>query len=472
MDNGKKSEKRQTFARAFKVIGKLIAKNEGGEVQERLIKALEMKGKVDLTSHFVASICRKVNAFNEGRDCLKEADQWFLRFEYIDKILEYLDQESPEYVLWQKIEMVNLLGKIECTEEIFDAIITRAKEVPIYKQGSFFFLRLCNVLRNDVMTKKDTLAEWQIFLREYLQDFGFFVDRACVLIHRQLLQGLIPLVGGINSSGPKGVEQLQKALNARAQRLFDKGDIDEADIVDPLTAIAISRFTGFSLSPWGHGALGCMKLHSFIKFFQAQKKIILGGNLIGALQENPFSLNVRETFFVRRLGKTKEEGADCIEASITKGVLGELAGDIGHTCYSKLADIMIYPRMVGAVIFTRGKEYQREFVGSSFILENTINGDLVWIICALNFQENFLGKYKLNDFVSGMITYIQNLAKHERVQLVLSPVGLPTAVSMRSRVSRVFTEFVTGSYLFLDHKENFYNHPMQDKVKAFIPRVL
>ncbi|MFC2091847.1 hypothetical protein ACFLTD_03655 [Elusimicrobiota bacterium] len=173
-----------------------------------------------------------------------------------------------------------------------------------------------------------------------------------------------------------------------------------------------------------------------------------------------FNINVFEE--ANKRIRYVEDGTQ-INAFITKGILGELAGDIGDACYTRLDGIMHYPSMVGAVIFTKGTGAETEFVGSALILENSINdGEKTWILRAVNANDKFIPKYNEEHFVTGFLKYIEQLAGKAGVKHVVAPVNETGAMSESGGIITAMGNYTKGKPVKLDKEEDFNDIELKD----------
>jgi len=155
-----------------------------------------------------------------------------------------------------------------------------------------------------------------------------------------------------------------------------------------------------------------------------------------------------------------------VRAFITKGLLGEMAGDIGDACYTSQHDIMQEPSMAGAVIFTTGEGADRELMGSMLILENSIGGEKTWILRATNPGDSFIEEHDAGEFLAGAVDYVKTLAKKEDVRHIVAPVGEPNALSNRGPVISAYDDIVSGDTVHLDRPENFNAYDIQDACRT------
>jgi len=151
-----------------------------------------------------------------------------------------------------------------------------------------------------------------------------------------------------------------------------------------------------------------------------------------------------------------DETAETVEvrAFITKGILGEMAGDIGDACYTHLQRIMGYKNMVGTVIFEVGDEIDREFIGSMLILQNKIKGEKTWIMRAVNPREGFMRHYSGESFLREALEYVKSLAEKEDVQHIVIPSEMATATSENEKIKKA-SKIMGGRLVTLDEIEDF-----------------
>ena len=155
-----------------------------------------------------------------------------------------------------------------------------------------------------------------------------------------------------------------------------------------------------------------------------------------------------------------------VRAFMTKGLLGEMAGDIGDACYTSQADIMQEDSMVGSVIFTTGEGADRELMGSMLILENSIGGEKTWILRATNPGDSFIEGHDAGEFLAGVVAYVKTLALKEGVRHIVAPVGEPHALSNRAPVISAYDDVVSGNTVHLDHPETFNGYDIQDACRT------
>ncbi|MGB2662255.1 MAG: hypothetical protein WBD04_07720, partial [Candidatus Omnitrophota bacterium] len=158
-----------------------------------------------------------------------------------------------------------------------------------------------------------------------------------------------------------------------------------------------------------------------------------------------------------------------IKCFITRGILGEMAGDIGDACYTAVPDLMNYLTMVGAVLFTRGEGLEKEFAGSMLILENTIGGEKTWILRAVNPREDFISAHSAEDFLKGAIDYVKGLAKIAGVKHIVAPVGDQGAMSNRTPVKSAIGNFVSEDTITLDRPEDLNGYELRNACKKIKP---
>jgi len=190
-------------------------------------------------------------------------------------------------------------------------------------------------------------------------------------------------------------------------------------------------------------------------------------------------VNQKEADLIHRIFTTRifEEAQDRIKtvaqptmvrAFMTKGILGEMAGDIGDACYTAVQNIMGYKSMVGAVLFTTGKEVEEKFAGSLVILENSIDGEKVWILRAINPTQGFLNEYDAKGFVQGAVAYVEKLARKKDIRYLVSPNGVPGALTNRSLVQSVMGSFSKKADVELDQAENFNGYSLKTKSHVIV----
>jgi hypothetical protein len=179
--------------------------------------------------------------------------------------------------------------------------------------------------------------------------------------------------------------------------------------------------------------------------------------ILGALPMDIFSKQLKRITAI-------EEGAETVRAFATRGILGELAGDIGDACYTNVENIMERerPSKITAVIFTTGHGFQTEFVGSMLVLENTFEGKPVLIVRGLNPTPEFLATHSAEDFINGALEFLTIAAqKRGDGTKIVAPLHDLGALSNRPEVHSAFDAFKIDGDVFLDIDENFNDHPLR-----------
>ncbi len=165
-----------------------------------------------------------------------------------------------------------------------------------------------------------------------------------------------------------------------------------------------------------------------------------------------------------------------VNAFITKGILGEMAGDIGDACYTAQPDIMRYPTMEGAVIFTTGENLEKQLIGSMLLLKNSINGKKAWILRAINPQEKFISEYSTEDFLKGMIEYItacaisynRDKSNDEKIYYIVVPVPSTGALSNRGTIQSSIAKMASDETVPLDQEEEFNGYNIKESCKTIV----
>jgi len=142
-----------------------------------------------------------------------------------------------------------------------------------------------------------------------------------------------------------------------------------------------------------------------------------------------------------------------ITAYPTRGILGEMAGDIGDACYTVVEDLMSHEHIT-PVIFSQNDEKFQRLAGSMLILENRSKGEPVLIMRATNPSEVFLGEYSHSDFLKAAIQYAYALADARGIKTVLAPINEQGALSNRPEINKAFEKQVEGPFIKLDTVEN------------------
>ena len=211
---------------------------------------------------------------------------------------------------------------------------------------------------------------------------------------------------------------------------------------------------------------------SFGKIIELKEEFIKEHALSGLDKDTKKALlNVLNTrIFEEELFKIKilKNDSVTVKAFATKGILGEMAGDIGNACYTAQSDIMLRkdPSPITAIIFTTGEGLETKFIGSMLILENTSNGKPVFILRAVNPSEEFLSQYSAEDFLENAIRYIEKIGKIKGVELIVAPIGNSGALSNRGEIHTVFQKFTKGEKVDLDKKETFNGYNITKGVAA------
>ena len=182
--------------------------------------------------------------------------------------------------------------------------------------------------------------------------------------------------------------------------------------------------------------------------------------------------NILKTFSVPDITEAAgtEGETTKVTAFITKGILGEMAGDIGDACYTAVQDLMGQGSMVGAVIFTTGEGMDREPAGSMLILENSINGEKTWILRAINPSDKLVSQYSAEEFLKGMLEYVEVVAKTAGVKHIVAPVGVRGALSNRGQIADkdVIEKFTAGEKVTLDKWENLNGYSLKENACVHI----
>ncbi|MCX5782218.1 MAG: hypothetical protein NT145_05890, partial [Elusimicrobia bacterium] len=145
-----------------------------------------------------------------------------------------------------------------------------------------------------------------------------------------------------------------------------------------------------------------------------------------------------------------------VEAFFTKGILGEMAGDIGDACYTREEDIMGESRIT-AVIFSAGEGLESRFVGSMLVLKNKVKGKPVLILRAINPTNEFLEEYSAEDFLQEAIAYVEKAAKEMGAEVLLSDESETT--SNRDIVYEAVRKFIVNPKpVKLDEQEYFNDY--------------
>ncbi len=166
--------------------------------------------------------------------------------------------------------------------------------------------------------------------------------------------------------------------------------------------------------------------------------------------------------FEEELGRIRTIEGDKlrITARPTKGVIGEMAGDLGDACYTAVSNIMEKKNLT-AVALSEGSGEEEQFAGSTLLLENTVGGNPVLILRAIDPSARITEKYSTDDILEGVIGYAEDIARTIEAKTgkkvkVLAPLDMQGALSNRAQITKsAFQAFVLGSALTLDQTETF-----------------
>ncbi|MCX5702371.1 MAG: ribose 5-phosphate isomerase A [Candidatus Omnitrophica bacterium] len=162
-----------------------------------------------------------------------------------------------------------------------------------------------------------------------------------------------------------------------------------------------------------------------------------------------------------------EENIAEVHAFATKGILRELAGDIGNVCYTHNIDSFMSLEHITAVIFTEGEGLDERFAGSMLILENSFQNKPVLILRAINPSEELINAYNPEDFFKGVIEYAENIAQAKGGALIVAPVHSPGNLTNRGEsIREAINKFVVGGVIKLDNKEDFNDRDITNSCKA------
>lgn len=206
---------------------------------------------------------------------------------------------------------------------------------------------------------------------------------------------------------------------------------------------------------------------AFVDWVHEFKRDMLKDHLLGDLSVDE-QRNVLELIDIDIFAKTKSKvqgtrssGRTAVTAFFNKGILGELAGDVGDACYTNESDIMHYPSMEGAVLFTSGEGRERKFVGSMLVLTNTIDGKEVWVARALNPTDDFLSEHSAESFLGGALTFLRDAADAAGVERIVLPHGTFGVLSNRSRIDDAGKGYIRGQGVVLDGEDYFNGAPLR-----------
>jgi hypothetical protein len=203
----------------------------------------------------------------------------------------------------------------------------------------------------------------------------------------------------------------------------------------------------------------------------------IGAELLGRLPENeraklltllPMAIFAQELARIQAI----EEGAIQVRAFATRGILGELAADIGDACYSRVEHIMLRdePSPITAVLFTTGEGINTRWIGSMLVLENRVGEQPVLILRALNPTSEFLQEYSAGDFIDGALAYLRDVADVRGGTRVVAPVELSVdgALSNRAEIRSAFAPFIHGEPLILAEEEDFNGYDLTEGKVRFV----
>jgi hypothetical protein len=157
------------------------------------------------------------------------------------------------------------------------------------------------------------------------------------------------------------------------------------------------------------------------------------------------------------------EGALRVRAIATRGILAEMAGDLGDACYTSVREIMQreHPSRITGVAFQTEEGGVPRFAGSMLFLENTVKGQPVLILRAINAAPDLMATHSAQDFVNGVLEYAEAIARARGATLI-APLGAHGALSNRPDILAVFRDFVSGDQVQLDRTENFNGYDLRD----------
>ncbi len=168
--------------------------------------------------------------------------------------------------------------------------------------------------------------------------------------------------------------------------------------------------------------------------------------LLNLFKFNQIEKEIKDVIYLQETAK--------VEAFATKGILGEMAGDIGDACYTQ-QHLITGIKHLTPVIFTTGKGLDKKLVGSMLILENSQENKPVLITRAINPRDEFISEYSSEDFVKGAIEYAEKVAKVKEAS-VSAPVKVPGSLTNRHGfIDIAIGKFVTGDAVKLNKIENF-----------------
>lgn len=180
------------------------------------------------------------------------------------KALEPFFLSERNFVLAsEKVRMITSLLNLAPNLKNLELVIGIYNGTKRYYKLKFARLaaNMLSILPKDLMTEGNSDDNWRILLEDYTRDFGLVADPDLILIHRYLSLGMAidsRELGayrlrelGIEDTGRKGIEQLKGLINNLRIDIFEKKDIEERYLENPVIRSLAGTITGFSTSSWG-----------------------------------------------------------------------------------------------------------------------------------------------------------------------------------------------------------------------------
>jgi len=220
---------------------------------------------------------------------------------------------------------------------------------------------------------------------------------------------------------------------------------------------------------------------SFISQYKEMRDDTLSDHVLKEIKDPKIKKEFMKYFlpaiFENLTGPSKLESIEGTPAKIkafaTKGILGEMAGDIGDACYTAVLNLMEHTHIT-AVIFSQelgdDEINKKKLTGSMLLLENTSAGEPVLIMRAVNPSDTFLGTYSAVDFLNAAIKYTYALAEARGIKTVLIPINNVGALSNRTDIIDQFSNFVEGDFISIDTSENLNGYQLQTEVLKKVKR--
>ncbi|MBP6993646.1 GNAT family N-acetyltransferase [Candidatus Woesebacteria bacterium] len=198
------------------------------------------------------------------------------------------------------------------------------------------------------------------------------------------------------------------------------------------------------------------------------KNVIIKDHILGSLtlKEKRTLLDLINLKSLEEAKKRAEGTSDgyIVRAFATKGILGEMAGDLGDACYTRECNIMQQKRITG-VIFTVNNGTTEELAGSMLLLENTVNGKPVLVMRAINPSPYIDSELNTDDFLRGVISYVQRIAAARGIDTVLVTT-VRGALSNRDSIYAAIPSYFTDNELTtLDTPEVFNGYDITGGVR-------